>query len=66
MFGAIIQDGETQVEEKKEEEKEDDTTFDLAQEVFAHLKNQGILIPEDINYTELDQTFKEVLCRKIV
>lgn len=49
-----------------EEEKEDDTTLDLAQEVFAHLKNQGIVIPEGTNYTELEQTFKEVRCRNIV
>ncbi|KAF4075257.1 hypothetical protein AMELA_G00232460 [Ameiurus melas] len=54
------EDRETQVEDKKEEEKEDDTTLDLAQEVFSHLKNQGIVIPEDLNYTELDQTFKEL------
>lgn len=67
MFGAVIQDGETQMEEKKEEEeKEDDTTLDLAQEVFAHLKNQGIVIPEGTNYTKLEQTFKEVWCRKTV
>ncbi|XP_046693522.1 neurabin-1 isoform X2 [Silurus meridionalis] len=52
-------DGEALVEEKKEE-KDDDTSFDLTQEVFAHLKNQGIVIPEDTNHTELDQTFKEL------
>ncbi|MCJ8748040.1 hypothetical protein PDJAM_G00160380 [Pangasius djambal] len=56
---ATEEDGETQAEEK-EEEKEDNTTLDLAQEVFAHLKNKGIVIPEDMNYTELDQTFKEL------
>ncbi|XP_060754941.1 neurabin-1 isoform X2 [Neoarius graeffei] len=53
---AMKEDGETQMEE----EKEDDTTLDLAQEVFAHLKNQGIVIPEGTNYTELEQTFKEL------
>lgn len=43
-----------------EEKKEEDTSLNLAEEVFAHLKNQGIVIPEDTNCTELDETFKEV------
>ncbi|XP_036420739.1 neurabin-1 isoform X2 [Colossoma macropomum] len=46
--------------EEKEQEKEEDMTFDLTQEVFEHLKNQGIVLPEDINHTELDQRFKEL------
>ncbi|GAA6082175.1 neurabin-1 isoform X1, partial [Tachysurus ichikawai] len=50
--------GECRVEEK-EEEKDNDTSLNLAQEVFAHLKNQGIVIPEDMNHSELDQTFIE-------
>ncbi|KAL7852425.1 hypothetical protein SRHO_G00182100 [Serrasalmus rhombeus] len=46
--------------EEKEQEKEEDMTFDLTQEVFEHLKNQGIVLPEDVNHTELDQRFKEL------
>lgn len=56
MFSDVIQ---SQVE-GKEDEKDKDTSLDLAQEVFAHLKNQGIVIPKDMNHSELDQTFKEV------
>lgn len=59
LFGDVIQGGECRVEEK-EEEKDNDTSLNLAQEVFAHLKNQGIVIPEDMNHSELDQTFIEV------
>lgn len=61
LFGDVIQDGKREVKEKEEEEKEkEDTSLDLAQEVFAHLKNRGIVIPEDMNHTELNQTFREV------
>ncbi|KAG9262570.1 neurabin-2-like isoform X4 [Astyanax mexicanus] len=54
------EDGRTGVEEKEEEDKEEDMTFDLTQEVFQHLKNQGIILPEDMNHSELDQRFKEL------
>ncbi|KAF5909277.1 neurabin-1-like isoform X3, partial [Clarias magur] len=56
---AMEKNGVTQVEDK-EDDNEEDITLDLTREVFAHLKNQGIIIPEDTNYTELDQTFKEL------
>ncbi|KAK3530499.1 hypothetical protein QTP86_027775 [Hemibagrus guttatus] len=55
-----MEEGEESQVKEKEEEKDSDTSLDLAQEVFAHLKNQGIVIPEDINHSELDQTFKEL------
>ncbi|KAM9454424.1 uncharacterized protein ppp1r9alb isoform 1-T1 [Clarias gariepinus] len=56
---AMEENSPTRVEEK-EDDREEDMTLDLTQEVFAHLKNQGVIIPEDTNYTELDQTFKEL------
>ncbi|KAK2818092.1 hypothetical protein Q7C36_022025 [Tachysurus vachellii] len=55
----LEQGGECRVEEKEEEE-DNDMSLDLTQEVFAHLKNQGIVIPEDMNHSELDQTFIEL------
>ncbi|XP_066517065.1 neurabin-1 [Hoplias malabaricus] len=55
----IQEDRMTQMEEK-EQEKEKDMSYDLTQEVFEHLKSQGIVLPEDINHTELDQRFKEL------
>ncbi|TSK17966.1 Neurabin-1 [Bagarius yarrelli] len=54
---ALKMDEQSQVEEKR---KEGNTSLDLAQEVFSHLRNQGIVIPEDMNHSELDQTFKEL------
>ncbi|KAG7315922.1 hypothetical protein KOW79_020788 [Hemibagrus wyckioides] len=57
---STMEEGEESQVEEKEEEKDKDTSLDLAQEVFAHLKNQGIVIPKDMNHSELDQTFKEL------
>lgn len=56
---AVIQETLIQAEEK-EQVKDDDMSFNLTQEVFEHLKSQGIILPEDLNHSELDQRFKEV------
>ncbi|XP_072513166.1 uncharacterized protein ppp1r9alb isoform X2 [Salminus brasiliensis] len=53
------EDGTTRTAEQ-EQMKDEDLNFDLTQEVFEHLKSQGVVLPEDLNNSELDQRFKEL------
>ncbi|XP_035390879.1 neurabin-1 isoform X3 [Electrophorus electricus] len=66
LAGAAEGKSSVQAGTGKEQEREGGVAFELTQEVFAQLKNQGIVIPEDESHGGLDQKFRELQMRHSV
>ncbi|KAK1802622.1 hypothetical protein P4O66_004266 [Electrophorus voltai] len=66
LAGAAEGNSSVQAGAGKEQEREGGVAFELTQEVFAQLKNQGIVIPEDESHGGLDQKFRELQMRHSV